>query len=220
MPEGRDRRVGEDWYELLVLAARYLFTLLGVIVVWRSFGWLRRESRRRRRALREMPDAGFIGELYVLSGEGKSFRTGDSFPVPMEGVLGSRKGCDIRVPHGSVASRHALFDFHEDGLHLRAHRGAPVRVDDQPLPAGYQAILRHGASLAVGAVELQLRLFAGLDLDAEAEAEPEDEEAEEDDEIFEAEEETAPFEEDFSHHECPPHDDLQRTDALTRRRRR
>ncbi len=156
-----------DWYEVLVLAARYWFALLGIVVVWRGFSWLRLESRQRKRKLRQLPDAGFIGAFYVLEGESRALRGGDSIPVPMEGVIGSASGCDIRVHHPSVAGRQALFEFRSDGMHLRPFRDEPLRVDDQPLPPGCEAVLRHGALLTMGAVVLQLRLFAGIEHEME-----------------------------------------------------
>ena len=154
--------MSREYYELLVLSARYVFALLGVVVVWRAARWLRQDSRQRRRVMRDLPDAGYIGALYVLEGQSKHLGPGDSLPLPAEGVLGSGAGCDVRVRHATVARRHALFELRRDGMHLRPHRDARLWVDGQPLPQGCQAILAHGALLTLGRVDLQLRLFAGV----------------------------------------------------------
>ena len=154
--------MSQEYYELLALAARYAFALLSVIIVWRAASWLRQDSRRRKMVMSALPDAGYVGALYVMEGQSKHIHPGDSLPLPVEGLLGSGAGCDVRVPHPTVSRRHALFEFRADGLHLRPHRDARLWVDGQPLPRGCEAILAHGARLTLGSVTLQLRLFAGV----------------------------------------------------------
>jgi len=180
----RRKRLSQDYYELLVLAARYVFALLGVVVVWRAANWLRQDFRERRWVKSALPDAGYIGTLHVMEGQSKRLIPGDSLPLPTEGVLGSGAGCDVRVSHATVGRRHALFEFRPDGLHLRPYRDERLQVDGHPLPQGCEAILAHGAMLTLGGVMLQLRLFAGIQAitDFEPELEPEFEfEAEQDD---------------------------------------
>lgn len=163
----------QEYYELLVLAARYAFTLLGVIVVWRSMRWLRQDSRQRKKTMTALPDAGYVGTLYVMEGQSKGMEPGDGLQLPVEGVLGSGPGCDVRVPHHTVGGRHALFFFQSDGLHLRPYRDERLQVDGQPLPEGCEAILQHGAVLTLGGVMLQLRLFAGVQVPPFVQAEDE-----------------------------------------------
>ena len=165
----------QEYYELLVLAARYLFAALGVVVVWRAARLLRQDSRQRKWAMSALPDAGYIGALYVMEGQSKRLNPDDSLPLPTEGLLGSGAGCDVRVHHPTVARRHALFEFRTDGLHLRPHRDERLQVDGQPVPQGCEAILTHGAILTLGGVMLQLRLFAGVQAVTVFEPEPEPE---------------------------------------------
>ena len=54
-------------YEVLALAMRYFFTLMGLIIVWRSFSWLRKDRRMKHRRLKQLPDAGTIGILTSIS---------------------------------------------------------------------------------------------------------------------------------------------------------
>lgn len=58
--------MGSDVYEVISLAARYWFTFLGVLIVWRSFRWLRKDRKAKHRRLKQLPDAGMVGELVVL----------------------------------------------------------------------------------------------------------------------------------------------------------
>lgn len=157
--------MSQDWFALLSESAGYWFSLLAVIIVWRAIRWLRMESRQRKKVLRTLPDAGFIGTLYVLQGESRSLRPDTAVPLPVEGVMGSASGCDARIAHPSVAGRHALFELQGDGLHLRPYRDEILQVDGEPIPTGCEAILQHGATITLGGVLLQLRLFAGVQLE-------------------------------------------------------
>lgn len=163
----------DKFYTALQLASPYWFALLGVVVVWRAFQWLRADASLRRKVLRQLPDAGYIGTLYVLAGESGDMEPGDEFNLPAEGVLGSATGCDVCLPHPTVAARQALFQYEPDGLHLRAYRDEIIAVDGELVPSGAEAILLHGARLELGAVMLQLRLFAGLDVTQELTADGE-----------------------------------------------
>ncbi len=153
-----------EWYELLALTTRYWFALLGLVVVWRTFRWLRADASLRRKVLRELPDAGYIGALHVLADDEGELDPGETFSLPAEGTLGSASGCDVYIPHGDVAARHAIFSMQSDGLHLRPHRGAPLIVDGEEVPAGCEAVLLHGAEVQLGSLLLQLRLFSGMDI--------------------------------------------------------
>lgn len=159
-----ENRVSSDWYEVLAVGARYWFALLGVLIVWRALRWQISDNRRRAQVLRNLPDAGYIGTLYVMEGESDALDEGDSINIPAEGVLGSAMGCDVFLPHPSVSARHVLFHLFADGLHVRAYKDQTLVVDGQVLLPGEQAILRHGAVLTIGAVVVQLRLFVGVTL--------------------------------------------------------
>ena len=103
----------DEIYEIISLAARYWFALLGLLIVWRSFSWLRKDRRAKHRRLRQLPDAGMIGELVVLHGSDE-LPEGTAIPVPREGVLGFVRTCDVVVPVEGVARQHIDFTF-QDG---------------------------------------------------------------------------------------------------------
>ena len=55
-------------YEVVAQAARYWFLFLMVLIVWRSYRWLARDRKQRKKRLKLLPDAGYVGELVVVQG--------------------------------------------------------------------------------------------------------------------------------------------------------
>lgn len=144
-----------DLYELVALGMRYWFALLGLIIVWRAARWALVEHHRYLRTLRELPYAGLMGEIVDLS-------SGVSYPLPREGVLGSGKGCDIRLP--GLRKREFEFALREGyGVALiPSHRQHQLSVDGEPMAGGEYAL--HGARISLPGYQLRMRLFANLDI--------------------------------------------------------
>ncbi len=154
-------------YSVLSTGMRYWFALLGVLIVWRSFHWLRRDRKETHRRLKRLPDAGNIGVFRVLAG-GPQLAEGEELPVPREGVLGSVRTCDIALPVSEVRKRHLDF-FYVDGqgLHVQPRRGCACSVDGVELThrSGRQSpLLTHGSILQAGDALLRLYLFEGLEV--------------------------------------------------------
>lgn len=156
----------ENIYEIISLGARYWFALLGVLIVWRAFSWLRKDRRAKHRRLRQLPDAGMIGEMVVLQGSDE-LPEGTALPIPRAGVLGFVRSCDVVVPVAGVAARHIDFVFQDGkGLLLFPLRKQTCCVDDIELTHRSKTKkhpMCHGSRLQVGEAVLRLRLFAGLD---------------------------------------------------------
>ena len=156
----------QDLYSIAALACRYWFAFLGVLIVWRSFSWLRKDRRLKHKRLKTLPDAGMIGELVVLQGS-DDLPEDSSIPVPREGVLGYLRTCDIAVPVKGVARQHLDFVFAEGhGLVVTPRHGLHCMVDGELIASRREARdfpLRHGSLLSVGDAILKLRFFAGLD---------------------------------------------------------
>ena len=163
--------VSAEIYEILSLALRYVFALCGLLIVLRAFRWLLADRRETRSRLRHLPDAGNIGDLVVLAGSGE-LAPGMVLPVPREGVLGSRRACDVVIPCPGVRGRHLDFSWQDGiGLLLRPRSGCEAVVDQQPVNCQsdpLRAPLCHGSCLRVGEAVLRLRVFAGLDFSAES----------------------------------------------------
>ena len=148
--------MGDTSYELLALGLRYWFVLLLFLTLLRAF-WLMLENRREyNRTLRQLPDAGLIGEVVDL-------KTGKSQPLPREGLIGSGRGCDIRL--SKLHRREMEFVF-RPGLGLKLipiHRKHKSILDGEPLNKADSFAL-HGTVLELRGYTLRFRLFAGLDL--------------------------------------------------------
>lgn len=158
--------MGAEVYEVLSLAARWLYVVLGVLVVWRSFSWLRKDRAERHRRLMQLPDAGMIGEVVVIRGS-DDLPEGTTVPLPYEGTLGFSRACDLCVPCDGVARRHLDFSFQPRlGLLAYPRHGLVCLVNGREVRSAREARktpLRHGGRLRVGEAELKIRLFAGLD---------------------------------------------------------
>ncbi len=155
-----------ELFEVLSLAARYLFVLLGALIVLRAFLWLLSERVEARGQRRRMRDSGFIGEMVVLSG-GPGLREGTVIPVPWEGSLGSVRSCDMVVPCAGVRRRHLWFSWEEGaGLHIQPLSGCEAVTDQVSVDCRSwkkTPPMVHGSFLQVGSALLRLRVFAGLD---------------------------------------------------------
>ena len=153
-----------DIYEVVAQAARYWFLFLMALIAWRSYRWLARDRKQRRKRKRLLPDAGYVGE-WVLQRGNADLPVGLALPVGREGVLGSVRGADVCLPARGVARRHLWYEFDEDeGLYVEPYGRQTAEADGMPL-AGRRAHvwLAHGSRLTVGGVELRLRMFMGFE---------------------------------------------------------
>lgn len=161
----------ENVYEIISLGARYWFAFLGALIVWRAFRWLRKDRKAKHSRLKNLPDAGMIGEMVVLQGSDQ-LPEGTLLPVPRAGVLGYVRSCDIVVPVEGVSRKHLDFVFQPGkGLLLFPLRGACCMADEVELThrsASKKYPMVHGSILRVGDAVLRLRLFAGLDTEYRA----------------------------------------------------
>ncbi|MCQ2458424.1 MAG: hypothetical protein MJ142_06810 [Clostridia bacterium] len=163
--------MSRELYEVIALAARYLFVFLGIVIVLRSFLWLRKDRAEKHRRLKALPDAGMIGELVVLRGS-RDLPEGMSVPVPREGVLGYVRGCDMVIPCAGVRKRHLDLRFEDgNGLLVIPRSGCEAAVDGHMLNCRSRFAehpMLHGSVLEVGDAALRLRLFSGISTERSA----------------------------------------------------
>ncbi len=146
--------MGQTAYEMLSMGMRYVFTFLVALLFVRAALMMWRGRRDRHRVLRHLPDAGLVGELVTLS-------DGKGYPLAREGVLGSGRGCDIRLP--GLRRREMEFAFQPgQGLLLRPMHGrVQAALDGGALTRRNNAAL-HGTVLEIRGMAMRFRLFAGL----------------------------------------------------------
>lgn len=154
----------DDVYEVVAQAARYWFLFIMALIVWRSFRWLRKDAKKRKKRLKLLPDAGYVGELVVIEGSAE-LPAGLALPVSSEGILGSVRSDDLFVPVKGVAKKHLWYEFDEnDGLAIHPFGRMTVEADGETITGRRaHAALAHGSTLKVGDAELRLRLFAGFE---------------------------------------------------------
>ena len=147
--------MSQSVYELIALAARYVFAGLMLLIVARAWRITIVDSRRAATLRRMSPQTGLSGELVVLEGDEKA-RRGMRYPVIREGMIGASRRADIRIRHSSVRRRHAYFQLAEEGLRIRTHAGAPMRdAAGRPVKA---LTLPDGGEFSLGRVRLPLVL--------------------------------------------------------------
>ena len=149
-----------DIYAVVASVARFWFLFLIVIIVRRSYSWLRKDGLARRKRVRSLPDAGYIGELMLITGESN----GVSFLVPREGVIGSLRICDVVVTEEGVAGKHAAFYYQRDvGLFVEPYYKESVFVDGEPcVRRGKPLLMLHGSQLKIGSAVLRMCFFVGI----------------------------------------------------------
>jgi len=157
--------VSPEIYRVLSLASRWLFAFFALMLLFFAFSWHHSERRERKNRFKNLPGAGTVGELVVLSGSDE-LPPDTWFPVPREGVLGALRTCDLVVPCPGVRSQHLDFSWQDGtGLLVRPRLGCEVLVDGVPISrrgAYADTPLIHGSVLQVGTAVLRLQLFSAL----------------------------------------------------------
>ena len=143
-------------FELISMGMRYWFTALIALILLRAVWLYRAEARAYRHTLRRLPDAGLVGELVDMA-------TDAAYPLPREGMIGSGRSCDIRLP--GLKRREIEFVFRPgEGMRLLPlHRRAKATLDGEPLN-NINAYALHGTVLEIRETAIRFRLFAGLKL--------------------------------------------------------
>ena len=150
-----------ETYEILSLAARYLFIAAVLIILVRSWWATIRDNQNAQYRRNWRGGTGYIGEL-VVTGDtsrkgtrGKGLK-GARYPVPQAGMLGSGKMADILIKHSDVRGRHVWIEFANGMLHLtpvgRQKISAPILSDGT-------YVLKQGDRLIIGSLHMTLNVF-------------------------------------------------------------
>ncbi len=156
--------MANEAYELLAMLMRYVFVLIGCLILFRAYRWMRKDARNYKREMKRLPDAGLVGEMVDMN-------TGKNYPLPREGVLGSAASSDIRIRAAGVGGRHVAFAFENGkGVRITPQLRRRVFLDGQEVRGDAYAL--HGSQLQVGDTVLRVRLFAGLNVPHPVEYQP------------------------------------------------
>lgn len=157
--------VSPEIYAVLSIASRWLFAFFALMLLFFAFAWHHTDRKERRDRFKNLPGAGTVGELVVLSGSDELVPD-TWFPVPREGVLGSLRSCDLVISCPGVRSQHLDFSWQDGtGLLIRPRTGCEVLVDGVPVSrhdASGDTPMLHGSVLQVGSALLRLQLFSAL----------------------------------------------------------
>ena len=157
--------VSPEVYSVLSVASRWIFAFFALMLLAFALIWHHAERKERKERFKNLPGAGTVGELIVLSGSDQ-LAEGTWFPVPREGVLGSLRSCDLVIPCPGVSSQHLDFSWQDgSGLMIRPRVGCEALIDGVPVTRriGMQdKPLLHGSVLQVGTAALRLQLYAAL----------------------------------------------------------
>lgn len=151
-------------YEIIAIAARYLFAALMVLIVIRAWKITLVDARRAAVLRRLSPETGVCGEFLIISGGGR-VRDGMRFPVIREGMIGSASKADVRLRAPGVHRAHAYFELTKKGLKIRTHANA--RLFNSRGESRRELLLGDGAKITVGSVEMMLILTVAVDAPAE-----------------------------------------------------
>ena len=155
--------VSPEIYSVLSEGSRWLFAFFALMLLLFALSWHRSDRKERRERFKNLPGAGTVGELVVISGSDE-LPPDTWFPVPREGVLGALRSCDLVIPCPGVSSHHLDFSWQDGtGLLIRPRLGCEVIVDSVPVTrGGICPPMVHGSVLQVGSAVLRLQLFAAL----------------------------------------------------------
>ena len=138
-------------YEILAYAARYYFTVLALIIVWRAVMAFFRDRRERDGS------AGCVGEL-ILIGDGsrRRYKKEQRYPLPAEAVLGSGMSADIRVSGEGIAKKHLFLTYSRGEVLVHPLNGAACQA---PKNGNGEMALRNGSRMTVGPLQFRAVIY-------------------------------------------------------------
>ena len=148
--------MGSEVYEWLAMAARYWFVALAAFIALRAWRASVTDNRNAKVLRDWTPQTGCIGELLVTADEADTELTGERIPVPREGMLGSSRAADVRIPHPDVRPSHLWLDQRVGCMLLSPIKGAEL---DVPGFAGAPYVVQDGQMFRIGRLSLMMVFF-------------------------------------------------------------
>jgi len=154
--------MSSETYEILALAARYLFIAVAALILVRSWWATIRDNQNAQYRRNWCGGTGYIGELVVTGDDSRKGKRGKGlkgarFPVPQAGMLGSGKMADIRIKHSDVRGRHIWMEY-SDGMLRLTKVGRRTKISAPILSDGTH-VLKQGDRLNIGSLHMTLNVF-------------------------------------------------------------
>lgn len=152
-------------YEVLALAARYWFLALGAMILLLSFFVMRGEKKTRQRNIVRLPDAGYIGQLVIMS-DHPNLPMGTVVKMGKEGEMGAVRMCDAVLDVPGVAGRHCIWQYREKtGIELTLFPGCGLTLNGTryTFRGAKKAVLIHDSILEIGEMKGRFQMFAGVE---------------------------------------------------------
>lgn len=134
-PSSTDGKAGEGLnasvYELLALAMRYWFIALMAAIVFLLAQSFLREWRIEKAVQRRIASAASLYALRLVSSEDRRLEAGLYLPLEGDVLLGSGRGCDLRLKTRSLQRRHLVLRPERDGVLLFPEGNALVAVEGE-----------------------------------------------------------------------------------------
>ena len=163
--DGGDKAMSVEIYEVLALAARYWFLALSAMILLLSFFVMRGEKQVRRRNVGRLPDAGYIGQVVILS-DHPNLPMGTVLKMGREGEMGAIRMCDTVLDAPGVANCHCTWRYRENtGMELTLFRGCSLTVNGTryTFRGAKKPVLVHDSILEIGEVKARFQMFAGVE---------------------------------------------------------
>lgn len=157
--------MSQELYTIISLAARYFFIFLLLIIVIRSYIWLKRDNAAFKKYQNSIAAAGVVGEAVVLFGNA-NMHAGDRLEIYREGIIGSSKNCDMRIISPNISKRLIYYRI-EDGIGLYVE---PLHNSDISINAfsinnnTRNAYIINGSILKMADVSLQFFFYPGFSI--------------------------------------------------------
>ena len=139
-----------EMYSVLASFAKYGFALLMLVVVCRAFVMTKTDAARAKK-LRGAAQP--VGELRANG------RSGEVYPIPESGFLGSGRRMDVRVRGDGIRRKHAYFEQRTGCVLFESVAGASIRIGREK-HRGRSFLARSGDVLRFGSTDLTLILYA------------------------------------------------------------
>lgn len=140
-----------DLYESAALLLRFLFLLLGILILVRA-AWMTVKDSARASSLRQNEEeTGVIAHFVVVDRKGR----GIEIPLLREGLVGTHRKADIRISGAGLEKKHFYYEIIDGGIVVTPLDGAFIKLEGKPEEMYDPETLRPGRIFFAGNVQFK-----------------------------------------------------------------